>query len=760
MSGAIAAATDAHRQLTAVSGLDAGLLATVGILASVSLIIAVRALDRRLPFRVRIALSVLRGLIILTCLAMLVQPTLHIRTMKSQPASVAILVDTSASMRRGDKTRLQASESLLRKSKRALASLKQKHNVRLWGFSDTLYAVSDAASLADEAPAGTKTDIRRALTELVEASGDTAVQAVVIVSDGADTEMSADEGGAPQADWAAKLGIPIHAVLIKDAPTRTDLSIQRVDAAPFAFLRSDTPIAVTVSAVGFGDREVEAFLKRDGAVLQRRTGRLLGGKARLTFNIMPFELGRRVYEVSVPLPENDEVPENNRMFFTVDVVRDKYRILHLAGRPSWDQRFLRDTLKSWPRVDLVSFYVLRTEYQSSSEGSNGMALIPFPTEELFDEHLGEFDVLIFQEFDPSEVGVDVYGAKIAEFVENGGALAIIGGAEGLRAGAFGDKSLEEIFPVRLLPTGTPPARLSDATPFRAKLTDTGASHPMTRLKEDAEENRRLWRGLSTLDGVGRVARLRDGAQSLVVHPMLNADDGPHPVLATAEAGKGRTLAICTDSFWRWRFTGPMTGGSAEMYTSFWHKAIAWLTRAPDLERLRIAVEPSPVPRSGSAGIEVELLDETYRPTAAESIQVAVSWTDADGKDSSEIFSSTTDSHGKYRRDWSPKADGAHRVRVTAGNGLRRSASFLVVSDNREQNRLDADAAVLKAISEASGGHFEINRLTPEDIVVNPAVGKEVLTQSALSLWDHPAVLGFLLLLLAAEWLLRRRAGLD
>ncbi len=755
-----AGATSATRQITAVSGVDNVVLLLAGAVAVAALTFAIRSLDPGLPLRSRIALAGLRTAVIAACFVLFVQPTLHIRTMKVHPASIAVLVDTSGSMRRGDLTRLSMAQDILRKAKGALSALQKDHTMLFYGFSDELYPTAGIDFFQTKASPGTKTDIRHAIDQLLSEGGGQTVQSIILISDGADSELGFTPGGERPLDWAAKLGVPVNTVAVEDAPNRIDLSILRVDAAPIAFLRSETPVTVTVGAVGIPDREIEAFLKRDGAVVQRRTTRLVGGKARLTFAIMPLELGRRVYEVSVPIPEKDEVPENNRSFFSVDVVRDKYRILHLAGRPSWDQRFLRDTLKSWPRVDLVSFYILRTSYQSGTEGSAGMALIPFPTEELFNDHLGEFDIVIFHDFDPTEVGVDAYGEKLTEFVRNGGALAIIGGGTGLVSDSLGDKALEALLPVTLLPPGTAVSRRTDTTPFRARLTAEGAAHPITRLKERDEENKQMWRSMAALDGIGRIAKMRPGAHTLLDHPGLFADDGPHPVVAVIDAGKGRTLAVLTDSLWRWRFTGPMNGGAPDVYTDFWHKVVQWLTRSPDLSRLRATVTPSPVVRGDWATFDVELLDESYRPAAGEQIRVTVTWTAKDGTTASDIFESTTDDQGKFRREWRPKVDGAHRIQVTSGNGLETASPFLVVSNNREQNHLDADASLMKALAEATGGRFEVNRLIPSEIAMNPSVGKEVVEQSALSLWDHPLTLALTMLLLFAEWILRRRRGLD
>jgi hypothetical protein len=54
--------------------------------------------------------------------------------------------------------------------------------------------------------------------------------------------------------------------------------------------------------------------------------------------------------------------------------------------------------------------------------------------------------------------------------------------------------------------------------------------------------------------INRVAGLRPSARALLVHPSQKSADGkPAPVLAVTEVGRGRTLALLTDSAWSWGF---------------------------------------------------------------------------------------------------------------------------------------------------------------------------------------------------------------
>src|SRR4029079_12429237 len=125
---------------------------------------------------------------------------------------------------------------------------------------------------------------------------------------------------------------------------------------------------------------------------------------------------------------------NNTRAFVLTVIRDKLRVLQDAGRPTWDARALRALMKSDPHVDLISFFILRTPDDLQLVPSNELSLIPFPTEELFAQELGSFDVIILQTFEHQKYGIRPYLENIRAYVENGGGLAMVGGDLAFSAG--------------------------------------------------------------------------------------------------------------------------------------------------------------------------------------------------------------------------------------------------------------------------------------------------------------------------------------
>ena len=117
----------------------------------------------------------------------------------------------------------------------------------------------------------------------------------------------------------------------------------------------------------------------------------------------------------------EALASNNQQSFTLKVIRDRVRVLHLAGRPSWDERFLRSMLRRDPNVDLVSFFILRTETDEQPWNRDELSLIPFPTYEIFEEQLHSFDLVIFQNFNYAPYGVEPFLPNVRDYVEEGGA---------------------------------------------------------------------------------------------------------------------------------------------------------------------------------------------------------------------------------------------------------------------------------------------------------------------------------------------------
>jgi hypothetical protein len=292
----------------------------------------------------------------------------------------------------------------------------------------------------------------------------------------------------------------------------------------FAFLR--TPFTLTVKLRGRPGEQQQLSLTREGRPLAEQTVVLdKEGRGTAELPVTPTQVGRFAYEVSIPVAPDDAVPGNNSFQVVVRVVRDRTRVLQVCGSPSYDQKFLRLFLKEDPSIDLVSFFILRTEEDlGAGWHTQELSLIQFPYDRLFSSDLENFDLVILQNFDYApyfQYDADTLLDNLATYVRQGGALVMTGGDRSFDLGQYARTPLADVLPVELGVAGS----TSDEAPFRPMLTAQGLQHPITRLAATDEESRAVWERLPELDGLNLVVGPKKDAAVLLQHPTLRTASG-------------------------------------------------------------------------------------------------------------------------------------------------------------------------------------------------------------------------------------------
>lgn len=753
-------------RLAAGSHLDRTMVALLMAAAVLAVIAsAVSLLGDRRRGRAALLLTLRLGAIG-ACLIVAIEPSLELRQVARVPNHVAVLVDTSRSMSvrppDGGKPRHVRAAKLLEGAAPLFARWGAAgHKVELYSFGEALAPLP--APSAIDAPKGEATRLGEALSELRGRYAGRDLGAVIVVSDGIDTgRIGAGPLDGETRAAVAALGAPVHTVLI-DEPKLKDLSIATVLADDFAFVRTPIKLEAIVRQSGLPNREVEVSLSRDGRLVDATTVRLEGDRseAKVSFPFTPDRPGNFVFTIETPVLAGEALASNNRQVFTIKVIRDRIRVLHVCGRPSWDERFLRSLLRLNPNVDLVSFFILRTEFDEQPWNRQDLSLIPFPDREIFQEQLKSFDLLVFHNFNYEPYNVRPYLPGVREYVEAGGALVMIGGDLSFASGGYADSALASVLPVELdgIPVAGDKSMTTDR--FKPKLTREGLGHPVTSLSLDAKVNEARWAALPPLEGINRVARLRSGASALLVHPTAKSADGkPAPVVAAGEAGKGRTLAVLTDTAWHWGLPAAGAGEDGRTFQRFWESAINWLVHDPALTLLRLEVDRVEYQRGQAIGARIRALHADYTPAVGIEVDVELAPADRGEADKPRpALHATTNRDGEAHLTLPPPAPGAWRItgRATVdGRALTESKTFVVRPEGRELEDVVGRDAVLRELAKVSGGEFARGQL--DDVPLRPLREERVGTQRTVELWSHPALLLVALALLVTEWTVRRRAG--
>jgi uncharacterized membrane protein len=435
------------------------------------------------------------------------------------------------------------------------------------------------------------------------------------------------------------------------------------------------------------------------------------------------------------------------------VIRDRVRVLLVVGRPSWDVRFLRQLLKRDPNVDLISFFILRTPGDDTHSSQEELSLIPFPTTEIFQQQLKSFDLVIFQNFNHRPYRMSQYLEGIADYVRDGGAFAMVGGDQSFSAGDYAGTPIEGILPAALQPPG---ATAVDESPVQLRLTDAGRRHPMTELQQGLVANAAAWAKLPKLPGLNAIGPARPDAQVL-----LEAQDG-RSVLVVGEVGRGRTLALTTDSSWYWSFLAAGLELGPRAYETFWHAAIRWLVRDPALTPMRLQAEkPSFDPAAEHPSLDVQVRGSDYGAAAGATLSVQL--VAADDPRPRTLPGGKAAADGTARIQLPALPAGAYKATVIArreGGTVVGEAeeAFIVAPVGAEMLQPAPRPDLLRAIAEATRGKLidagdklvELPWRDPERVEVGQRLSKP--------LWDRWWVLGVLCLVVGLEWTLRRRWG--
>jgi len=736
-------------------------------------ILALSAYDLSpLPRYRRFTLLGLRASVFGLAVMMLLEPAVDLKNVTKVKNHVPVLIDTSLSM---SLTATGNADSRAVLAKAAIESLglpesltDDNHIYHLLTFGSALEEIPLGA-LKDTTFDAPSSDIGATLVEVKRRYQDVELGGVVLVSDGTDTggmgsRIRKDEAlDETSQNLVASLGIPINTVAIGDPTSLRDLAIKRVKHDDFAFVRNKVSVDVEVQAIGFDGEVVQARLERAGVLLQTRDFTIEPGKTRydISFEFVPQQLGREVYAVKVPVFENEVLESNNVFHFVQRVIRDKIRVLQVVGRPSWDERFLRQLLKRNPNIDLISFFILRTNENLISAPNSELSLIPFPTEELFSTELGSFDLIVFQNFNFGPYAMRQYLPDIAQFVRKGGGFVMIGGELSFADGGYAGTPVEDILPIQLPSTAT---KTVDLAHFRPMLTEAGTRHPITQLAFDPTSNQQLWETLPAQHGTNIVKEARPWATVLATHPRLKAGGKPMPVITVGEIDEGRVMTITTDGSWRWSFERAGDGATAREYQMFWNNTMRWLIKDPELKLLRVEIEQDSVAPGQTAQVTVRLQNPDYTPAPDTKGILIVSHRPLEHLESPPLeptkFEFQTDARGVAVIEVPAPSSGVYEVvaEVQRPHGaLSDRELFLSTLTTPEFSDILPRPDLLEKISTHTQGAFVSAPKTPTLVLKEPQavqVNKRVVIQ----LWDSFFVFAITLGLLLTEWALRRRWG--
>ncbi|MES2746326.1 MAG: hypothetical protein V4655_12920 [Bdellovibrionota bacterium] len=410
----------------------------------------------------------------------------------------------------------------------------------------------------------------------------------ILFSDGGDSQPSAQ--WAPQLKNSGKqadktLGL----ILSANSGEQDNLWIEMTSGPDFGFDQKMVEMEATVHRRSSHLNE-ELTVQVQASVLDKNLASL-----NITFRpdetslvvripLPPLTRGTHLVKLSVLPIAGEAALWDNTLYKSIEILPNTIGLLHLLGSPSWDGRFVRRYLKSEPKYDLISFFILRDPSDAQFSNERELSLIPFPVERLFNEELPNFRSVIIQNFSLFQFLEPAYQKNLVDFVLNGGGLLFIGGPRALHDLDVTSSPLATLLPFKSKRAGGQ----GFGGDFGSIAYDRNAKFRI-ELADPSKEKRQLatvfddWAALNlklrsnqTFQGLHTLDNVELNTESSTPLLMAKREDGRESLLAAASyPGKGRAIWIFSDDLWR---LGMESETSRDNYQSFMRSAMTWLLR--------------------------------------------------------------------------------------------------------------------------------------------------------------------------------------
>jgi hypothetical protein len=632
----------------------------------------------------------LRGLAMLALGLALVNPSWQEENRKPLSDIILAVVDDSASQRLAD--RPAQTEAALASLSAAVTAL-ENTELRVIRFAD---GAKDAGSLA-----------MTALAEAMAAEPRARIAGAVIITDG----QVHDTGLAPS------LPAPLH-VLLSGRASDWDRRLVITDAPAFAIIGEEFTLKLRIEdqgAVPALGPEAEITIAVDA-------------EDPVSFSVpvntdleLPVTLphgGQNVLHFSLSVVEGELTDRNNAAVVQINGVRDRLRVLLVSGEPHAGERVWRNLLKSDAAVDLVHFTILRPPEKQDGVPVDELALIAFPTRELFVEKIDEFDLIIFDRYRMRGILPMEYIDNVVSYVRAGGTVLVAAGPEFGAVDSLWRSPLAEILPV------APTAQVIEE-PFRPALTELGRRHPVTEGLE----------ALAPEGGWGRWFRLAE--VELLRGQVAMSGPGDRPLLVLDRVDEGRIAVLASDQAWLWGRGFEGGGPQLELMKRLAH----WMLKEPELEEEALM-----------AAANGEVLTLTRR-TIKEEPPGLLTITAPDGMVTELVLPQM--SPGRFQIDWQAPMVGLYRL---VQDDLTRVVAVGPAAPREFVETLASPALLQPVVDTVQGGMPRLEAGFPALRAVRegrPAAGRGWLGYTPRGAYVtedlriSPLVPGWLLLLLAA-----------
>ena len=689
----------------------------------------------RSPRRI-VILSALRLVALAAVAFALVQPQRQHQEVTILRPQVAVLVDNSLSMtdpvddaqpRRADRVK----EFL---ASPAAAQARKDYDFRVFTLDEAEVPTGDT-----QVPfTANASNVVGSVAQVQEHFRGQPLAAILLLSDGLDTSGAARPEG-------IAYSVPVDTFELEKPfapkPRPLRISIAGADFPPRVVTGWHSDIHVGVAGSGVSGQTVPVELWRNGRKIAETPVSFNEDEQtrQAGFQVTHERPGVEQYEVRVRDAAADK--EARAYPFAIDVVEPGKRVLYIQNQLSFDYKFLHRAIVSNRNLQLTSYVRWADGRLVSLDDRGGQALNLSPPA------LAAYGVVILGDLAPDALPADAW-RSLHDFVDHGGGLVLLGGPASFASPALAQTPLGKLLPV------LGPSEFRQGS-YPVQITDTGLHSPVfgpvfAQVKD--------FPPLLTCDVSPGAAPSAEVLMEAVV------DGKAHPLVAATRFGKGRVVAVLTDTVWRWRLGAAAWRADKSPYDLFWAQLLDWLVPKEDAQQVANAVELFTERSSYVLGEKPEVRAVVHSANGKQPASLALKLKTPDDRtfDYTMRPTSLQTRDGRSVRGFAvpvePNVTGIFRADAQgdAGSGkLDGTVRFVVTRPATEITGKPINRPLLQRVADLSKGHFYALGEWDgwrKDLHVE----EQHFSRTELSdLWNGPVLLGVLMTALAVEWIVRK-----
>jgi hypothetical protein len=684
-----------------------------------------------LPGKKRILLAGLRGGALTLLVLLLFEPLLRFVGIEDRPPVVAVLLDDSQSMTivdgRGD--RASAIRSFIRRD--PFTARPAGSRVHYYTFSTDISKPSDIPPDSMRFT-GQTTDLNNSLHAIQEAQQEDNIQAVVLLTDGVFT------AGKNPLYLAEGLGIPVYTVGVGDTAEQKDVLVDRVVANSMAYAEERIPVDVTIRSHGYQHERVEVTI-RDGTKILDRAVVTLGGDGFVStvhLGVVTAEEGTKRYVVEVSHLPGELTEKNNSRPVFIHIIKNRLRLVILAGAPSPDLSVITQTLSEDRHYSFRSFV-----QKSPAEFYGGD-----PPAALFDSA----DCFLLVGYPTAASNSAVLQRVADEITQKNKPVFFCNGklVDYAKLGLFAQS----------LPFGWPDPVTRNEIVVTPAIPENAKSHPLILLEGNGTSAG--WQKLPPVYRTQSGFHLKPGSTALVTITAQNIPL-PEPLVAVRSVAHQRAVAVTGYGIWRWKLMAQGDVQTEHLLSEFIASSVRWLTSREDDKRVKVIAAKEMFTTAEPAQFIAQVYTEELRPA-----------------DNADVTLDVVHSHekipvalrpvgnGRYEGTANGLPEGEYTFHAAAAiNGTpagEDQGRFTVGMMNGEFLETRMNRSLLEQIAyRTSGNYFPIDRSDSLETILHASRwnSKEVVHQAEIEIWNWRYAALAIICLLGIEWFLRKRNGM-